>query len=505
MASKLCTATQSVAAIPDGATVAITGSGGGLLEPDTILAALGARFLASGHPRDLTLVHAQGIGDGKARGLNHLAHDGMIKRVIGAHWTWSPAMQQLAASECIEAFALPGGVIQHLIRESGAGRPGLITKVGIGTFVDPRLEGGAMNRRAANCAPLVKVITVEGEEYLHFLPLKIDVAIVRGTASDAKGNVDFHGEGGELDAVVLAMAARNGGGQVLVQVRELAGPGERSPAAVRLPGTWVDHVVIDPNQVGSHQGEPADIAEGSAAQVPLERRIIAHRAERELQAGQVVSFGFGIPDGVTIRARETGKLNALHTTLDHGHHGGVAFQGMLFGFVRDGEARVDSPTQFDFYSGGGIDVAVLGFGECDATGNINVSKLGGSIIGPGGFIDIAQNARTVIFCGTLEAKGLRIGAVDGELRINEPGKVAKFVKNVEQITFSAEQARRQGQRVLYITERAMFELGPNGPVLIEHAPGIDIKRDIVARMGFRPGIASGLGVMDTGSLLLTSE
>lgn len=491
MMHKLALASDAVARIRDGATVAITGSGGGLLEPDTILAALGERFRTTGHPRDLTILHAQGIGDGAIRGLNHIAQEGMIRRVIGAHWTWSPAMQTLAAEEKIEAFALPGGVIQHLAREIGAGRPGLVTKVGLGSFVDPLLESGAMNARAAAAQPVVERISIDGTDYLRYLPFSIDVAILRGTASDDRGNIDFSGEGGELDALILAMAARNRGGQVLVQVREHVPMGVRAAAAIRLPGAWVDAVIVEPEQRWSHAGEPQDIPPAASQQVSLERRIIARRAADEIKAGQLASFGFGIPDGVATVVRERGLLSHLHTTVDHGHHGGDALQGALFGFVPNGEARIDSPTQFDFYSGGGIDVAILGFGECDAHGNVNVSKLAGKIIGPGGFIDIAQNAKTVVFCGTLEAKGLKIAMADGLLRIVQPGAIAKFVPMVEQVSFSADQARRTGQRVLYVTERALFELTDQGLMLMEVAPGLDVERDIIARMGFRPVLPAG--------------
>jgi len=491
MTARIVSPSEAVARIRDGATIAITGSGGGLLEPDTILAALGERFRATGHPRDLTIIHAQGIGDGATRGLNHIALEGMIRRVIGAHWTWSPAMQTLAAQEKIEAFALPGGAIQHLAREIGAKRPGLVTKVGLDSFVDPNLHGGAMNARATAAPPIVERITIDGEDYLRYRPFSIDVAIVRGTSTDIRGNIDFADEGGELDAVVLAMAARNCNGQVLAQVRDHVAMHSRPAAAVRLPGSWIDAVVVDPGQRWSHAGEARALPPAASEKISPERRIIARRAADEIKAGNLVSFGFGIPDGVATVVLERGLLPELHTTVDHGHHGGDALQGPLFGFVPNGEARIDSPTQFDFYSGGGIDVAVLGFGECDAQGNVNVSKLGGKIIGPGGFIDIAQNAKAVIFCGTFETKGLRIEMASGQLRIVQPGAIPKFVPAVEQVTFSARQARRAGQQVLYVTERAVFQLSDQGLILTEIAPGLDIERDIIARMGFHPILPDG--------------
>lgn len=273
---------------------------------------------------------------------------------------------------------------------------------------------------------------------------------------------------------------------MLVQVREALAVGSRPAASVRLPGAWVDGVLLVPDQRWSHAGDEAEVHAPTASTLSPERRIIATRAAAQIPDGSVVSLGFGMPDGVATVAREQGRLASLHTTMDHGHHGGEAYHGALFGFVRGGEARIDSPTQFDFYSGGGIDVAVLGFGECDGEGNVNVSRLGGNVIGPGGFIDIAQNARTVLFCGTFEAKGLSVDIEDGRLRILRPGAIAKFVDHVEQVTFSAAQARARGQTVFYVTERAVFRLTEDGLELCEVAPGIDIDSQILARMAFVP-------------------
>jgi propionate CoA-transferase len=487
--SKIRSADAAAALVRDGTTVVVTGSGGGLLEPDALLAAIGRRFLATGHPRGLTLVHAQGIGDGTERGLNHVAHEGLVRRVIGAHWTWSPAMQALAAAEKIEAYALPGGVIQHLVREIGAKRPGLITKVGLDSFVDPRREGGRMNRSAAE--PINEVVTIGGQEYLRYFPFPIDVALVRGTTGDARGNIGFADEGGELDVLVMAIAAHNCGGVVLAQVRREAVVGAQPPHATRLPGTLVDAVVVEPAQRWSHAGDRDEIPAVLPEAAPVERRVIAARAYRELVPGKVVSFGFGIPDGVASIARRRGAMSRYRTTLDHGHHGGDALQGALFGFVPNGEAMIDSPSQFDFYSGGGIDIAMLGFGEIDADGDVNVSKLGGRIIGPGGFIDIAQGARRLVFCGAFEGKGMKVAVAGGRLAIERPGSLAKLVATVEQVTFSGPRATATGQDVLYVTERAVFRLTPEGVSLAEVAPGIDVAQDIVARMGFAPLIPPG--------------
>ncbi len=493
---KFITADQAAQRIPDGATVAITGSGGGLLEADELLAAIERRFLADGHPCQLTLMHAQGLGDGADRGLNRLAHEGLVKRVIGAHWSWSPRMQQLATDNKIEAYAMPGGAVQHLIRESGAGRPGLITPIGLDTMADPRRGGCAMNARAIE--PLNELVRFDGQEFIRYKPVKIDVAILRGSLADAAGNVSFEEEGAELDALVLATAAHNCGGLVLVQVRAQAERGALPARQVRLPGVLVDHVVAVPTQAQSYgslfdptlagtlprNAMPA-AAPPAAAAAAWERKIIGARAARLLRPDAIVSFGFGIPDEVATIAAADPVLHC-HQTVDHGHHGGQSLQGELFGFVRRGEALIDSPSQFDFYSGRGIDIAFLGFGEFDADGNVNVSKLGGKIIGPGGFIDIAQGSRTVVFCGTFEAKGLRVQADGGALHITRPGQVAKLVRQVEQVTFSGKRALAVGQKVYYVTERALFQLTPAGITLLEVAPGIDLQRDVLDRMAFAP-------------------
>jgi acyl CoA:acetate/3-ketoacid CoA transferase len=499
---KFVTAEQAAQRIPDGATVAITGSGGGLLEADALLAAIERRFLAEGHPRQLTLMHAQGLGDGAERGLNRLAHEGLVKRVIGAHWSWSPRMQQLAADNKIEAYAMPGGAVQHLIRESGAGRPGLITPIGLDTMADPRRGGCAMNARATEA--LNEIVQFDGQEFIRYKPVKVDVAILRGSLADAGGNVSFVEEGAELDALVLATAAHNCGGIVLVQVRARVERGTLPARQVRLPGVLVDAVVAVAAQAQSHasvfdpalagtlprNAMPAAEAPPAPPGAAWERQIIGARAARFLRPDAIVSFGFGIPDEVATIAARDPRLHC-HQTVDHGHHGGQSLQGELFGYVRRGEALIDSPSQFDFYSGRGIDIAFLGFGEFDAEGNVNVSRLGGKIIGPGGFIDIAQGSRTVVFCGTFEAKGLRVQADAGALRIASPGQVAKLVRQVEQVTFSGRRALATGQQVYYVTERALFQLTPGGVALLEVAPGIDLQREVLDRMRFAPVLPPG--------------
>lgn len=490
--SKFMSAEQAVALIKDGDTVGLIGGGGGLVEASCLFAAVERRFLASGHPRDLFVVHALGIGDRKTRGMNCFAHEGMVRRVIGGHWVWSPRMQQLARDEKIEAYILPGGVTMQLFREIGAGRPGLFTHVGLGTFVDPRLDGGRLNRRAT--AELVEVVHIGGRELLRYKPFPVNVALIRGSQADATGNVSLQQEPANLDIYAIALAAHNSGGKVIVQVREAAETGSIPARHVRVPGAIVDAVVVDPDQSMTYDIKYDPSLSGERrAPVPPEkpqpfgvRQAIARRAAEELAEGAVVNYGFGIPDAVAKLVAARGEIDRYYQTIEHGTYGGHLLDGMLFGFARNPTAMIDAPSQFDFYSGGGLDIAFLGFGEVDAAGNVNVSKLGGVPVGPGGFIDIAQNARKVVFCGTFDTKGTEIATGDGAMRIARQGEVRKFVAKVEQITFAGRVAMQRGQTVLYVTERALFRLTTQGMVLAEIAPGIDLRRDVLERMDFAP-------------------
>ena len=468
------------------------GGGGGLVEPDTLLEAIEKRFLETGSPSGLTLVHALGLGDRESRGTNRFAHEGMTKRVIGGHWVWSPRMQQMAAEERIEAYVLPAGVITQLMREIGAGRPGLLTHVGLGTFVDPRVDGGKLNSRAKD--DLVEFVEFGGRELLHYKPFPVGAVCLRGSFADPEGNISFDQEGANLDAFALALAAHNSGGKVLVQVRQRVAIGDLPARAVRIPGALVDAVVVDPTQRQSYEGDydPSLSGEqrvetsGAGPTRFSEREVIGKRAEMELREGAVINFGFGIPDAVAKYVAAKGELDRYYQTIEHGTYGGELLDGALFGFARNASAMIDSPSQFDFYSGGGLDIAFLGMGELDRKGNVNVSKLGGLPVGPGGFIDIAQNARKVVFCGTFEAKGARLAVGDGSLKIERHGEIRKIVDSVRQITFSGDQAVKTGQEALYVTERAVFRLTPNGLKLMEIAPGVDLRRDVLERMDFEP-------------------
>ncbi len=490
--SKIMDARAAAALVPAGATVAITGAGGGLVEPEALLATIEERFHATGQPRDLTIVHALGIGDRAHRGLNHFAFEGMTRRVIGGHWVWSPAMQRLAREEKIEAYVLPGGVISQLMREIGAGRPGLFTHVGLGTFVDPRLDGGRMNQCARDA--LVELVEIEGRELLRYKPFSVDVAVLRGSFADPEGNISLDQEGANLDAWAVALAARNSGGKVLVQVRTLVETGALPARSVRIPSVLVDAVVVVPEQRQSHEivydptlsGERRGVLPEEEAPEFSIRQVIARRAAAELRDGAVINFGFGIPDGVAKLIAARGEVERYYQTIEHGTYGGALLDGTHFGYARNASAMLDSPSQFDFYGGGGLDIAFLGMGEVDRAGNVNASKLGGDTVGPGGFIDIAQNAGKVVFCGTFEAKGARIECGGGKLAITRHGEVRKLVAEVAQITFSGAEATRGGQEAVYVTERAVFRLGPDGVALTEIAPGVDLKRDVLDRMDFEP-------------------
>jgi propionate CoA-transferase len=489
---KFVSAEAAVAMIPDRATVGLVGGGGGLVEASCLFAAVEKRFLETGHPRDLWVVHALGIGDRKSRGMNCFAHEGMVRRVIGGHWVWSPRMQQLARDEKIEAYVLPGGVVMQLFREIGAKRPGLFTHVGLGTFVDPRQSGGKANARATE--DLVELIEIDGREWLRYKPFPVDIALIRGSYADAQGNICLDQEAANLEIYAVALAAHNSGGKVIAQVRTAVDVGTLPARAVRIPGALVDAVVVDPDQRMTYEivydptlsGERRGPVPPDPPQPFSVRQAIARRAAEELTPGDVVNYGFGIPDAVAKLVAAQGRIDDYYQTIEHGTYGGSLLDGTLFGFARNPSAMIDAPSQFDFYAGGGLDIAFLGFGEVDAQGNVNASKLGGLTVGPGGFIDIAQNARKVVFCGTFDAKGAEYASGDGRLCILRHGEVRKFLDQVQQITFSGSEALRAGHETLYVTERAVFLLTQDGMVLVEVAPGVDVRRDVLERMDFAP-------------------
>jgi acyl CoA:acetate/3-ketoacid CoA transferase len=451
--------------IPDGSTIALAASGI-FLEADALYAALETSFLETGHPRDLTLVHALGIGDGKGTGLGRFAHEGMVKRVIGGHWSWSPAMQRLAAENKIEAYSFPGGVISSLLREMAA-------------------------------EDLVEHVSFDGRDHLRYKPLKIDFALIRASDSDERGTLSLLREPTDLDAHAAALAAHNSGGKVFAQVERMVTRRAHPARLSRIPGILVDGILLAPDARKTYLPGYDPRVSGAAALAPGQgedhpdlptgiRRIIAERAMQELGDARSVNFGFGIPGGIPALVKAAGDVR-YWGSVEQGIHNGAMIDGPMFGAAFDPDSIIPSVDQFDFYSGGGIDVAFLGMGEMDEHGNVNVSKIGGRLVGPGGFVDITQTARKVVFCGAFEAKGLDVEITsDGKLHITSHGAVPKLVKAVEHITFSGRQALLNGQTVLYVTERAVFKLTQKGVALIEVAPGIDRDRDVLSRMEFTP-------------------
>lgn len=501
MFNKIKSLENAVQLVKDNDTICLSGSGGGLLEPDFVLEGLEQRFLETGHPRDLTIMHVAGIGDSKQRGLNRLTHPGMVKRVIGGHWGWSPRLGEMALNSEIEAYNLPQGTISLLFREIAAGRPGLITKIGLGTFADPRIEGGKLNR--VTNEDLVELIELNGKEYLFYKSCPIHVAIVVGSMADENGNISLEHEPAYLDVQAMAMAAHNSGRKVIVQVKEQISSDELDSRRVKIPGSLVDAVVVHPEQWQTYEGEynPAFSGEkkvpiASLSPLPLDcRKVIARRAAMELRPGLVANLGYGMPDGVAAVAAEEGISDWLTFSVEQGPVGGVPAKGAIFGVSTNPDAILDQPSNFDFYHGGGLDLTVLSFAEVDQYGNVNVSKFGGRLAGCGGFVDISQSAKKVIFVGTFTAGGLDVQVKDADLRIRKEGKHRKFVENVEQITFSGNFASKSGQDVQYITERAVFRLVDGALELIEIAPGVDLKRDVLGRMDFKPKISAKLKTM----------
>ncbi|MHC1744515.1 MAG: acyl CoA:acetate/3-ketoacid CoA transferase [Syntrophobacteraceae bacterium] len=499
---KIVSAEEAVRLVRSGDTVALDGlMGGG--SPEELIAALEKRYVETGEPKGLTLLYASGIGDSKDKGVNRLDHEGLLKRVIAGHWGMTPKLQRLAVADKLEAYNLPQGVISHMFRDIAAGNPRTISRVGIGTYVDPRLDGGKIN--AITTEDLVEVVAFDGKEFLAYRTMPVQVAFVRGTTADLDGNITMEREAMTLEALPVAMAAKNSGGLVIVQVERIADRGALNPRDVKIPGILVDCVVVSQPenhwQTSGTQYNPAFSCEfriPAASVAPLdmdERKIIARRAAFELRPNMVVNLGIGMPEGVASVANEEGVFEFLTLTTETGSIGGIPSGGKNFGSSTNMDCMLDMHMQFDFYDGGGLDLACLGMAQMDRHGNVNVSRFGPKLAGCGGFIDISQNSKKIVFVGTFTAGKTQIAVDDGTLRIVKEGGVKKFVNDVEQITFSGETARKNNLEVLYITERCVFRLTREGVELTEIAPGMDLEKDVLAYMDFNP-VVKELKTMD---------
>jgi len=494
--AKMCSAAQAVDLIRDGHTIA---SGGfvGAGVPEALTNAIEQRFLKAGSPQRLTIMYAAGQGDGKTRGINHLAHEGLVERVIGGHWGLAPRMGQLALDGKIEAYNFPQGVMCQLFRDIAAGRPGCITHIGLETFIDPLNAGGRLNDRTP--PGLVERVELGGRTWLWYKARPIDVGLIRATAADPFGNLVMDQEAIFGEMLPIAQAAHNNKGIVIAQVSKLLDR-PAHPHHVRVPGILVDKIVLaepheHPQTFTEQPFEPAYLSPASSADMsgislepmPLDaRRVIAVRACDEVPNGAIANLGIGMPEGVARIAAERRVLDRFTLTVESGPIGGIPAGGLSFGVSAYPQAVIDQPAQFDFYDGQGLDYAALGAAEVDALGNVNVSQFHTKLAGVGGFVNITQTAKRVVFCGTFTAGGLEVEFDDHQLRIVKEGRIRKFVEHVQQISFSADHSRRLSQEVLYVTERAVFRLVEDGLELIEIAPGIDLDKDVLDLMPFKP-------------------
>ena len=503
--SKVITAEQAAALIKDGVTIgsSVMGLAGW---PEELAIAIEKRFEQTGHPRDITLVHSSAAGDHAQKGATHLGHEGLVKRLICGNAAGAPSLVRLIQEDKIECYFIPQGVICQLWRAIAGNKPGVITKVGLRTFVDPRLEGGKIT--SITREDLVQLIEINGEEWLLYKKFPIDVAIIRGSVADENGNLTMDREMCILEALPLAMAAKNSGGIVLAQVEHIAKTGTLHPKAVRVPGALIDYVfTAKPENHMQTQQTYFNPAFAGDIKVPVEsipplpldaKKIIARRAAVELVPNSIINLGVGIPTTVSAIAAEEGVSDEMTLTTEIGLFGGIPASARWdFGAAYNYEASIDHASMFDFYDGGGLDVTFLGMAQADQEGNVNVTKFGRQVAGPGGFVNISQNSKKVVFCGNFTT-GAETEVRDGKLVITKEGKGNKFVSQVDQVSFSGKYAAQINQPVVYVTERAVFTLEEGALTLIEIAPGVDLEKDVLGQMGFKPRISKNLKTMDSG-------
>lgn len=475
---------------------------------ETILKAIETRFLETGSPHGLTLVHSCGQSD-RDRGIQHFAHENMLSCIIGGHWGLQPRMMDLISRNKLLAYCLPQGQFAQLFRSMAGGEPGKISKVGLGTFIDPRLDGGKMNELTKDAPDIVDVLTIDGQEYMRYKPIPLDYCIIRGTYVDELGNLTTDEEAMSLEVFSAVLACKKYGGTVIAQAKYKVKAGTLHCKRVTVPGVFIDAVVMCPDpqtdhmQTHSFAFDPAycgDIKVPSDASdaLPLTvRKLIGRRALMELSKDDILNVGTGIPNDVVgpILAEE-GVEEDVTLTVESGIYGGIPMGGVDFGIAKNNYALVRHDDQFDYYNGAGVDITFMGAGQADPLGNVNATRLGPNPTGAGGFIDITTNAKHVVFCSTFTGKGLKCSFDDQKLQIIQEGSIIKFVKQLQQISYNGEIARKKGQKMHYVTERAVFELTRDGFVLTEIAPEIDLQTQILDLMEFEPLISPNLHTMN---------
>ena len=475
---------------------------------EAVLKEIEALFLETGHPAGITLLHSCGQSDRKD-GIQHFAHEGLVRRIIGSHWGLQPRWMEMIANNQVEAYCLPQGQIAQLYRSMACGLPGKMSKVGLGTFVDPRIEGGKMNDRTKPLEDIVEIMDYHGEDYMFYKQVPIDVCIIRGTECDEMGNLTTEEEAMKLEVLAGVMAAKRYGGKVIAQVKRVVQTGTLNPKSVTVPGVFIDAVVVcenpevDHRQTSSWVFDPsycgqARVPQNAIDPLPMSvRKLTGRRAIEEVYPGCVVNLGTGIPNDVIGNiSNEEGINDDIMITVESGIYGGVQAGGIDFGIGQNLYAMIGHHEQMDYYNGAGVDVTFMGFGELDGEGNVNATKMGPRCTGCGGFIDITQNAKKVVFCGTFTASGCEFSFENNKLTIVKEGKIRKMVSRVAQYSFNGKLSRSNNQDVYIVTERAVFKLAPEGVVLIEIAPGVDLQKQVLDMMDFQPIVSENLKVMD---------